>query len=229
VSETAYRDEICEAGRRLYQRNLIAAADGNISVRLDEDRFLITPSGVSKGFLEPEMILVANGRGERLEGEGKVSSEFFTHLAAYEEREDIHAVIHAHPPYSVALTLVGISMARPVLPEVVASLGGVPTAAYATPGTREGADVLRPHVQTGDAILLDRHGAVTVGNSVQDALFKMERVEHAAEMIYRAYCISAPLPLDSSQIERLLQARAAYGASGRLGAIQGYPPDSDAT
>jgi len=229
MTEQEAREAICEAGRRMYLRNLIAAADGNISVRLAPDRYLITPSGVSKGFLVPEQIVVADGQGAHLEGDGKVSSEFFTHLAAYEEREDIGAVIHAHPPYGVALTLVGVSLARPVLPEVVASLGGVPTAAYATPGTKEGADAVRPHIQAGDAVLLDRHGALTVGETVFDALFKMERIEHAAEMIYRAHCISAPLPLDDSQIERLLASREAYGASGRLGVIESFPPSSDAT
>lgn len=221
MDEQALREAICEAGRRLYARNLIAAADGNISVRLADNRFLITPSGVSKGFLAPDDIVVANGVGEKLEGTGKVSSEFFTHLAAYEERDDIASVIHAHPPFAVALTLTGISMTRPVLPEVVATLGGAPTADYATPGTKEGAEVVRPHVRRSDAILLDRHGALCLGTSVMDALFKMERLEHAAEMIYRAHNISVPIPLDESQIARLLEARAAYGASGRIGPIDG--------
>ena len=167
-SERALRDLICELGRRLYAKDYVAATDGNLSVRLGEGRYLVTPSGVSKGFMAPEHLLIADGEGRLLHGEGKVTSEFFTHLAAYEEREDVLAVIHAHPPMCTAVTLAGIDMRVPLLPEVVAAVGGVPTCPYATPGTREGADAVRAAIRTADAVLLDRHGSLTVGKTLMD-------------------------------------------------------------
>ncbi|MBI2434663.1 MAG: class II aldolase/adducin family protein [Candidatus Hydrogenedentes bacterium] len=180
MDEAQARRDICEIGRRLYQRNLVAATDGNISIRVGPDRFLCTPSGVSKGFMQPEDLLAANGQAHKLEGSGKVTSEFYTHLAAYEERPDIVAVVHAHPPVATALTLAGLSLTAPILPEVVMAMGGIPTAPYATPGTREGANSIRELIRQCDALLLDRHGAFTVGKNIFDAYFKMEKLEHAA-------------------------------------------------
>ena len=215
LNEIALRDTICRAARRLYDRNLVAATDGNISARLDEDRFLCTPSGSSLATLEPEDLVIANSRAEKIAGNGKVTSEFFTHLAAYEERHDVLAVVHAHPPRAVALTLAGISLAEPLLPEVVGSVGGIPTAEYATPATQEGAAAIRNLIRECDAVLLDRHGAVTVGRSVWDALHKMEKVEHAAETVAWAHLLGAPPHLSGDQLARLHRVREAYGASGR--------------
>lgn len=214
--EPALREAICEIGRRLYVRNLIAAADGNISVRLASNRFLCTPSGVSKGFMAPGDLLIADAKGQTIEGSGKVSSEFFTHLAAYEERPDVRAVVHAHPPKAVAFTLAGRSLEPLVLPEVVAALGAVPTAPYATPGTKEGADAVRILIRQCDALLLDRHGAITVGPDLFDAYFKMEKIEHAAETLFAAYTLGEVPPLTEDQIVRLIAARESYGARGKF-------------
>ena len=207
---------MCDAGRRMYARNLVAATDGNLSAKLDDDRFLCTPSGCSVGHMKPSDIVIANGRGEKLEGEQKVSSEFFTHLAAYEERPDISAIAHAHPPNAVAFTLAGLSMEEYLLPELVAALGGVPTADYATPGTKEGAEVVRELIRDCDALLLDRHGALTVGKSVIEAYYRLEKIEHAAETIIRARMIGEIAPLDASQLERLFKAGEAYGSGGKV-------------
>lgn len=219
ASELELRTLICELGRRLYARNLVAATDGNLSVRLGEDRYLVTPSGVCKGFMAPEDLLIANGQGERIKGQGKVTSEFFTHLAAYEERPDVLAVVHAHPPMATAVTLAGLDMTLPLLPELVAALGGVPTCPYATPGTREGADAVREAVREADALLLDRHGALTVGVSPLDAYYKMEKLEHGAAVIFAAYTHADPVPLDADQIARVVEARTAYGAKGKMGPL----------
>jgi L-fuculose-phosphate aldolase len=215
--ESALREEICELGRRLYARNLVAATDGNLSARLDEDRFLCTPSGVSKGFMNPDDLLIADASGALVGGTGKVTSEFFTHLAAYEERADVVAVVHAHPPVATALTLAGYGMTEPVLPELVMALGGIPTAPYATPGTREGADAIRAVIRTCDAVLLDRHGAVTVGDSVLAAYMKMEKLEHSAGVIHHALTLGRRLPqLRGEELARIFEARRAYGAKGPL-------------
>lgn len=210
--EAELREEICEVGRRLYQRNLVAATDGNVSARLKDGTFLCTPSGVSKGFMKPSDLLIADKDGKLVSGAGKVTSEFFTHLAAYEERPDIQAVVHAHPPCATALTLAGCSMTTPVLPELVMALGGVPTAAYATPGTKEGADVIRQLIATCDAVLLERHGAVTVGKSPLSAHFKLEKVEHSAHVLHLALSLSRQIPrLGDDQLARILDARERYG------------------
>ena len=223
MTERDYRDAICEVGRLMYARNLVAATDGNISVRLAPDRFLCTPSGVSKGRMRPEDLLIADAKGARLEGPGRITSEFYTHLAAYEERPDIVSVVHAHPPTAIALTLAGISMEPPVIPELVVGFGSVPTAGYATPGTREGAEVLRPFVREGDTILLYRHGAVTVGRDPFDAYYKLEKLEHAAEIVYMTRLLGkTPPPLNRSEIERLIACRGPYGLKGKAFPIQGY-------
>jgi L-fuculose-phosphate aldolase len=210
------REAICEVGRRMYWKGLAVATDGNISVRIGADRYLCTPSGVSKHDLTVESILVANGKGEKLEGEGTVTSEFFTHLAAYEERPEIGAVVHAHPTHAIALMLSGKSMADCVLPELVYALGGIPTTPYATPGTKEGAVVLRELIRQTDAVLLDRHGAVTVGKTVWDALRKMEKVEHAAQTICMAHLLGGVRTLDDAEIDKLLEVRKAYGFDGPI-------------
>lgn len=215
-SDSELRTFICEIGRRMYARNLVAATDGNISVRLGEDRFLCTPSGVSKGFMQPDDLVVANASGELVEGTGKVTSEIFTHLAAYEERPEINAVVHAHPPTAVGLSVAGVSMTEPVLPEVLASIGGIPCTEYATPGTIEGASVIRELIRECDAVMLDRHGAVTVGETLLDAYLKMEKVEHAAESLLVACQLGDVRRLTREEIEKLYEARLAYGAKGKV-------------
>jgi L-fuculose-phosphate aldolase len=216
MTELDLRKAICEVGRRLYARNLVAATDGNISVRLGPDRYLCTPSGVSKGFMAPRDLLVADRKGGKVQGEGRVTTEFFTHLAAYEERPDVSAVVHAHPPKAIGFTLAGVSLADCVLPEVVYSIGGVPTTAYATPATREGSEVIREHIRGCDALLMDRHGALTVGVNVYDALNKMEKIEHAAETLLTARLLGRVRPLEAGEVEKLYGVREDYGVSGKV-------------
>jgi L-fuculose-phosphate aldolase len=192
MTELDLRKAICEVGRRLYARNLVAATDGNISVRLGPDRYLCTPSGVSKGFMAPRDLLVA------------------------EERPDVSAVVHAHPPKAIGFTLAGVSLADCVLPEVVYSIGGVPTTAYATPATREGSEVIREHIRGCDALLMDRHGALTVGVNVYDALNKMEKIEHAAETLLTARLLGRVRPLEAGEVEKLYGVREDYGVSGKV-------------
>lgn len=219
--EHRLRELICALGRRMYDRNLVAATDGNLSVRLSADRYLCTPSGVSKGFMTPKDLVIADGEGKRIEGGGKVTSEFFTHLAAFEERPDVNAVVHAHPLTATALTTMGISLEDPVIPEVVVALGGVPTAPYATPGTREGADVLREYIRECDAVMLYRHGAVTVGGSLLEAYHKLEKLEHAAELILLLKQLGEPPLLDKEQLVKLVACRGPYGAKGKFWPIAG--------
>lgn len=214
--QSELRNAICEVGRRLYNRNLVAATDGNISARLSTGRYLCTPSGSQTGFLNPQDLVIVDDSGAKIEGAGAVSSEFLTHLAAYQIRPEINAVVHAHPPKAVALTLAGISMAEYILPEVVYSLGAIPTARYATPGTAEGAEVIRELIAQCDALLLDRHGALTVGFDVMDAYLKMEKIEHGAQTIFAARRLGKVRPLKDEEVERLIRAREAHGATGKV-------------
>lgn len=214
MTELDIRKDICEAGRRLYARNLVAATDGNISARLGANRYLCTPSGVSKGFMHPRDLIIADGKGNKISGDGKVTSEFFTHLAAYEERPDMSAVVHAHPPKAIAFTLAGVSLADCVLPEVVYTIGGIPATEYATPGTPEGGAVIRDLIRKCDALLMDRHGALTIGTSVYDALFKMEKIEHAAETLLTARLLGGVRKLGPEEVQKLQKVRESYGVSG---------------
>ena len=209
------REVICDVGRRMYARNLVAATDGNISVRLRNGNVLGTPSAMPKGLMTPEDLVVCDVKGEKVAGNGRVTSEIFTHLAVYEERPDAHAVVHAHPPNAVACTLAGLALAEPLLPEIIATLGGVPTADYAAPGTPEGSEVIRELIRDCDAVMLDRHGAVTLGSTLMDAYHRLEKVEHAAETIIAARSLGEPIRLPNKEIEKLYRLGADYGATGK--------------
>jgi L-fuculose-phosphate aldolase len=185
-TEQEWRQEIIKVCRLMWEKDYISAGDGNVSVRLADDRFLVTPSGFSKGFLQPDQLLVidwdANIVGP-LYGANRAlrpSSEVFVHLESYRRRSDIVSVVHAHPPMAVALSIAGISLAKCILPEVVATMGLIPTTQYATPSSIEGAEVIAGIIEHYDALILQRHGSVTVGTSAWDAYLKLEKLEHTA-------------------------------------------------
>ncbi len=205
------QDIVCIC-RMLHRKNYLAATDGNVSVRL-KDRLLITPNGVNKGIMEAEQILTVDLSGRVLEGAGKPSSEIRMHLLAYELRPDVSAVVHAHLPYATGCTLAGIDLLEPILPEVVITLGGIPTAPYATPGTIEVPEAIREFIREYDAILLSRHGAMTVGRDVVDAYNKMEKLEHTARVVLAAR-LQGPLePLPEAEAEKLRRLGEKYKAN----------------
>src|SRR5947199_668705 len=154
LSERAARAAMVEVGRRLYARGLVNGGEGNLSCRLGPRRLLCTPTGVNKGFLTEDMLVVTDFGGEP-QSLRAPSSELLLHLACYEERRDCLAVVHAHPPHAVALTLIGEALV-PCMPEAVTALGNVPTAPYATPGTSLVADSVRPCVRVADVVLMER-------------------------------------------------------------------------
>lgn len=197
------RSLICTIGRKMYENKYIVSTDGNISVRLGNNLFLCTPSNTCKGELTPNQIILTNQQGDVLDGDGIVSSEFYTHLSAYEEREDIQAVIHAHPIYSTALTLLDITLTQPILPELIMTLGKVPTTEYATPGSKEGAEIIKPWIKNHNALLLKSHGVLTVGKDLNQAYLYLERVEHSAQIIYLTYLLKTPTPLSTEQYQKL--------------------------
>lgn len=194
---------ICHA---MYQKGFIASSEGNASARLGPDRILITTRGVHKGFLRAEQLIETDLDGKALSEEYAPSSEIALHLAAYREREDIAAVIHAHPTTAIACTLADVSLADGTLPEVVTALGAIPTVPYITPGTREAGEAICPFICEFDALMLARHGSVTVGETLQEAYSRLEMLEHAAQILFRAHLLGGGRPLPEAEVTRLLRA-----------------------
>ena len=206
--------EIVEAGRRLYQRGLVGGGEGNISVRLDGARVLATPSGVSKGFLEPAALVVTDMDGQKLAGEGRPSSELKMHLRIYGLRPDVHAVVHAHPPTATGFAIAGLSFDECVVPEIIATLGRVPLVPYATPSTEELPERMVPYVAGYDALLLANHGAVTYGPDLARAVNAMESIEQAARSMLVAHLLGRVNRLSREEVDRLMTLDA-YGARPR--------------
>jgi L-fuculose-phosphate aldolase len=209
--EAAARREIVRVCRRMYDRGVIAGTDGNVSVRLTEERILITPSGVHKGDLEEEQLVITDREGQIVRGDRRPSSEILMHLLCYRLRSDVHAVVHAHPVHAVALAVAGVSLANCILPESCLSLGFILTAPYTTPGTEEVPRALRELVTRADAVLLDRHGSLTMGPTLAVAYNRLESVEHTAKITHAARCLGEVTPLGERQVEKLRQVAEQYG------------------
>jgi L-fuculose-phosphate aldolase len=213
----ALRREIVEAGRRVYNRNFVAANDGNISARIDAKRVLITPSGVSKGFLKPEDLILIDYEGKVLAGKGKPSSELFMHLRIYKDRPDVNGVCHAHPPKATGFATAGIPLTQCVLPEVIVTLGGIPLAEYGTPGTEEFFEPVLKYLQDYDAFLLENHGALTIGPDVMTAYYRMETLEHFAHIALVAIQLGKLQTLDESNVRKLIGLRERFGIKTQVG------------
>lgn len=209
--EERLRADIVEIGRRIYDRGFVASNDGNISVRLDGDRLLTTPTGVSKGFMTPDMMVTTDLTGQKLTGDREPSSEILMHLAVYELRPEITAVVHAHPPTATGFAVAGIPLDRAVLAEVVTTLGSIPIAEYGTPSTSELADAVRRHIRAHDGLLLANHGALTVAHGLFPAYYKMETVEHFARISLVARQLGRERLLSREEVNRLQDLRDRYG------------------
>jgi L-fuculose-phosphate aldolase len=202
VDEASLRRELVIVCRRAYERGMISGTDGNVSGRLTHDRLLVTPAGVNKGYLEPGDLVEVDLEGQPVMG-GRPSTEVLLHTAVYKIRPDAMGVVHAHPPSCVALTLVKVGMDEPVIPEIVGALGRVPTAPYATPGTSDLPSSFLPLAEKHDAFLLERHGSVTMGSSVTQAMDRLEMIEHAATILVRAHSIGLVTAMSPEQVRRL--------------------------
>lgn len=220
-NEFEIRQEMCEIGRRVYERGMVASNDGNFSVRLSENEFLCTPTGVSKGFMTPECICRIDGEGKLLEASGsfRPSSEMKMHLRVYKERPDVEAVVHAHPPYATTFAAAGIPLDRPVLSEAILTLGEVPVAAYGTPSTKEVPDAVAEYLPYYDAMLLANHGALTYGESLINAYHKMESVEFYARILYQTRLLGGAKELTKDQVEDIYEIRRKSGMPGKHPAI----------
>jgi len=210
-NEEQLRADIVEVGRRLYRRAYIASNDGNISVKIRDNQLLTTPKGVSKGFMTADMMVLTDLEGQKIKGELEPSSELLMHLAVYQNRPDVTAVVHAHPPTATGFAVAGIALDRAVLAEVVTTLGSIPIADYGTPSTRELADAVREHIKTHDGLLLANHGALTVAGDLFGAYYKMETVEHFARISLVARTLGRERVLSRQEVMRLQDLRGAYG------------------
>jgi L-fuculose-phosphate aldolase len=203
TTERRIREDIVRFGRLCYERNLLVAMDGNLSALLPDGNVLCTRAGCHKGFLTEDDLVVIDRKGRKVRGQGNPTSEMAMHLACYDERPDVRAVIHTHPPIAIALTIAGITMAQCVLPEVVLTLGTIPTVEYATTGTAALADGIRGYVRHHDAILMDRHGAVCLGRDLLTAFCNLETVEHTALITKTARDLGNVRTLPPDEAEKL--------------------------
>jgi L-fuculose-phosphate aldolase len=214
MREADARVAVAEICRRMYVRGLIAAADGNVSVRLGKTRMLVTPSGLSKGFLKPADMIVTDMAGRKVSGSGRPTAEIRMHVLVYAERPEVQAVVHGHPPTATALALAGESLERCVLPESCLVLGAVPTASYATPFTAEVAATLQTLVKFSNAIVMDRHGALALGRSLEEAYNRLETLEHSARITHAAQQLRPVAPLSPEQVEKLRGLAQSLGLPG---------------
>jgi L-fuculose-phosphate aldolase len=206
AAERALRSAVVETCRRLHARDLIGAGEGNVSVRLAPDRFLVTPSGANKGYLAPEDLVVVDGKGAVVAGRGRASTELRMHLAAYAARPDVNAVVHAHPITAVALTVAGVPPPNDLVPEAAVMLGEIEVAAFATPGTDEVPASLAPHWADHDVVLLERHGALTLGKDLAEAFDRMETLERVARVALVARVAGSCEPLAADVVAKVLVA-----------------------
>lgn len=201
----AARQAVVEVCRSMYERGLLVAGDGNVSVHLGQ-HLLVTPTRSRKGHLHPSELVLCELDGTPLPGQtGRPSSELLMHLLAYRARPEIRAVVHAHPPYAVAHTIAGVSLAEPLVPEAYAELGAVPTVPYATPTTKEVPEALEGPIRRHDVLLLERHGSLTLGRTLEEAYDRLEVLEHTAKMSFLARQLGGGrvAPLDPAQLRAL--------------------------
>lgn len=222
ASEHQSRREIVQIGRMLHERDFIAATDGNLSVRLDDRRILITPTGMSKGAMRSADLVIADMDGLRLKGRREVTSEVGMHLLIYRMRPDVRAIVHAHPRTATGFAAAGIALNQPLVCEVVIGLGQIPLAPYGTPGTPELARTLEPLVPDYDAILMANHGVVTYGQSLRCAYMKMETVEHFAQITLVTRMLGQQQPLAHADLEKLVEARSRYQGVNSAAAMPVY-------
>ena len=216
-SEFEIKKQICEIGKRIYDKGFIAANDGNISVKINSNEFLCTPTGVSKGFMTPDMICKVDATGKVLQSKGvyRPSSEIKMHLRVYKERPDVNSVVHAHPPYATSYAIVGIPLTEPIMPEAIIVLGCVPIAAYGTPSTDEIPNNVAKYLQHYDAMLLENHGALSYAGDLLAAYHKMESLEFYAKLLFISNQIGKPQQLDKQRVSRLYELRKEMGLPGK--------------
>lgn len=215
---TAVKEQICDVCHKMWQLGWVAANDGNVTVKLADGTFLATPTGVSKSFITPETLLHIDAEGSILEGEPgyRPSSELKMHLRCYQERADVGAVVHAHPPTATGYAVAGKSLDEYSMIETVVAIGSIPLTPYGTPSTQEVPDAIAPYLAEHDVMLLQNHGALTVGADLLTAYYRMETMELYAKISLNAHLLGGAKEIPGFQIDKLLDLRENYyHVSGR--------------
>ncbi len=211
VSEFKIKEQMCDIGRRIWMKGFCAGNEGNHSYRIGPDRFLCTPTGISKGFLKPDDICTVDLEGKQVSGKLKRTSEILLHLAIYKARPDVKAVVHSHPPHATAFAIANVDLPTCIHPEAEVFLGAVKTAKYVTPGdTRLGESIL-PFVKDSNTILLQNHGTVTFDKDLDNAYYKLEIVDAYARILLLAKQIGTIRPLDAGEMKELLELKQRFG------------------
>jgi L-fuculose-phosphate aldolase len=200
-----YGQAIIETCRWMHQRGYISGTEGNVSIRISKRLIMMTPSGKNKGFLKPDDLVVLNESGNQIKGRQKPTSEYRLHLQVYKMRDDVNAVIHAHPKAAIAATIAGVSLAKCILPETILSFGSIPTADYATPTTEDVPLVLSRYIPVYNAIMMDRHGSLTLGSTIEEAYNRLESLEHTAEITLTARLLGPLKSLPATEVGRLMK------------------------
>ena len=217
LSYMELREQICDVCHKMWQKGWVAANDGNVSVKLEDGTFLATPTGMSKSFITPEKLVHIDKEGSILEAEDgcRPSSEIKMHLRCYQEREDVGAVLHAHPPVATGFAVANKALDEYSMIETVIALGSVPVTPYGTPSTYEVPEAIAPYLGEHDAVLLQNHGALTVGADVITAYYRMETLELFAQISLNAYLLGGAKEISRENIDRLISMRKGYGVTGR--------------
>jgi len=210
MDESEARKLICEIGKLLYDRSCVVSSDGNVSIRLSEDRVLATPTMTCKGRMTESDLAVTDMDGKPV-SEKRASSELAMHLLIYKMRSDIRAVCHAHPPHGTAFAVAGLAIDKPILSEVILTLGCVPLTDYGTPSTDELTDSMKPYVEHHNALLMANHGAVAYGVDLWQAFDRLETLEHTAKIAIMAKTLGGAIDLPADAIEKLVRIREQAG------------------
>ncbi len=211
VPEFKLKEQMCDIGRRIWTKGYCAGNEGNHSIRIGPDRFLCTPTGISKGFLKPDDICTVDSEGKQVAGKRKRTSEMLMHLAIYKARPDVKAVVHSHPPHATAFAIAGVDLPTCIHPEAEVFLGAVKTAKYVTPGDTRLGESLLPYVKDSNTILLQNHGTVTYDIDLENAYYKLEIVDAYARILLLAKQIGSIRPLDSGEMKELLELKQRFG------------------
>lgn len=227
IDDTPVREAFCEIGRRCWQRQFVASNDGNFSFRLSRDRVLCTPTLISKGFMRPADMVVTDLDGNKVAGGRELTSEIRIHLYIYQQRPDIHAVVHVHPPHATAFAVANRALPKAILPEIEFHSGEIPIAPYSRQGTWEFARSIAPWVLDHDCFLLANHGAITLGRDPYDAYYRMETLDQYCRILLLAGQAGGWSPLGRQEMDELLALKASAGVPDRRNRAAGDPCDPD--
>lgn len=222
-TDDEHRADLVRVCRLIYEKGWVAMNDGNVSIRVDDDRILCTPTAVSKGFVEPEDVIQCDMQGCKVSGRRECTSEIAMHITIYTMRPDVRSVVHAHPPVATGFATAGRALDKALLPEVIIQLGAVPLAAYGLPGTPALSDGMLPWIPQYDALLLENHGCTAYGRDVWEAFFRMEMVEHFARITFVAEMLGGAKALPREEVDKLFAARQRYKVQSRAQMHPGMP------